>query len=253
MYYDKGHWSMRNCVLGFIPLCNYDLHDYANEPIAPSLTVNGDLAPVAGDYGLVYEFDGTGDYIDCGAELFQGFTEITVEAIIKVDSTGTYTIIRNSDSWTKNSFYFNIQSGTSLEMLVYNAGYDKCFSDNVLSAGNWYHVFSTWKAGELIEIYIDGADASDSRAGSIRSSSMMDGDYNAYIGAGPNGLSEPFDGQMALLRIHDRKFSPNEIKELVRDPWMAWRQDDIDVFAVASQGAGSTFNPAWALNSNQIL
>lgn len=253
LQFDRNHWTMRNTVLMFCPLYPGDNRDYSNNPIAPGLTLNGDVAPISTEYGTAFDFDGTGDYIDCGPHPFQGFGEITVEAIVRMDVAATGMLLQDGSSWTKGAFYFVIENGIKVEMLVYSDGsYDRMTSDEIISVGNWYHVVGTWKAGERVATYVNGVASTDD-AGSVRNAVLQDGDENLLIGMNPGGGGD-LNGQIALVRIHDKRFTAGQIAELVRDPWAAWRQDDIDAFAVATSSAGNgAFNPAWALNSNQIL
>ena len=159
--YGGGAWRLNatslitNGLVAYYPLDN-DIRDYWGSNDG---TATGVPTQVAGQVDSAYDFNGVGDYITTSDnDLLNGATALSMSFWISAD---TFTsgdgkswdgIIsdREGDPWSgvtgyEDKLYFCVDAGP------YDcAGHSITFSE-------WHHVVGTWKSGEAIKLYIDGA------------------------------------------------------------------------------------------------
>jgi len=87
-------------------------------------------------------------------------------------------------------------------------------SRNIVSAGEWHHIATTYD-GQSMKIYVDGEEvASTAKSGTINSSNSV----HAAIGNQPPGVGDrPFDGKIDEVYLINRALSANEVAELMGD------------------------------------
>ncbi|MHC4499232.1 MAG: LamG-like jellyroll fold domain-containing protein, partial [Planctomycetota bacterium] len=170
-----------------------------------------------GQIGRALEFDGDGDYIDCGTDGSLNITnEITISAWVKTNSgTVNQKIARKGEmiymlmigGTAANDVRFGLGTGSSWTVLLDTTG-------DYISTGTWYHIVGTWN-GTNASIYIDGViRANDSWSGTL-------GTNSAPLGIGAhsnNGVSwsNYFNGIIDDVRIYDQALSAEEIQQLYR-------------------------------------
>ncbi|MHC4703938.1 MAG: LamG-like jellyroll fold domain-containing protein, partial [Planctomycetota bacterium] len=181
-------------------------------------TLQGDPQWAPGQVGGALEFDGSGDYVDCGNPESLTITDnITIMGWIKVAAfTKTWETIlaKGDDSYRMSrgpgdgdSIHFAASgTGTNLDATI------------VVTTDTWRHVAGVYDGTNKI-IYIDGAeDARLASAGSIDTSS-----YNLFIGANSQQAGRNLTGLIDDVRVYNRVLTLDEIKQAMRGELdLAW-------------------------------
>jgi len=205
-------------------------------------TINGDPQGVAGYDGDALEFDGRGDYVNCGNSPSLTITgDITFMCWIKVaafSKTWETILAKGDDSYrmsrgpgTGDSIHFgcNGPSGGNLN------------ATTIVTDDTWHHVALMYNGSTQI-IYIDGAeDARQASTGSINVSS-----YDFCIGENLDATGRHLTGLVDDVRIYNRALSLEEIQQAMRgDTSLAWNPSpsngstpDIDEVMPLSWSAG---------------
>jgi len=158
--------------------------------------------------GPAYDFDGTDDYIDIGADKPSDLTgDITISAWINPsgwDGTSTRRIIDNG----KMFFYIRETTPNSLGFTSGSVDYAHS-NNNSISFDIWQHVLITRPAdGDNVKFYIDGIDETSE----IDDSGTPDGTSltNTFIGNN-DATTRTFDGQISGMKIWNRVLSTDDI------------------------------------------
>jgi hypothetical protein len=169
-------------------------------------TLMGDPTWVAGKIGSALDFDGSGDYVDCGASPdFESPVNITVACWIKVDvfDKTWQAIITTSDSaWRvhRSSSSNNIAWGTQGLNPVDLTG------TTDVSTGDWFHVACVFDGLQKL-LYINGElDASSDSPGNINTSTMP-----VFIGENSGATGRFWDGLIDDVRIYKRALTETEL------------------------------------------
>ena len=173
-------------------------------------TFVGDPQWVAGKIGGALEFDGNGDYVDCGAILaFNINTNITVACWIKVrqlDKSWQAIVTKGDDSWRvhRHNSSNNLGWGTTGPSSRNTRG-----SVNV-NDGQWHHVAGVYD-GTQKHLYMDGnLDVSENSTGNINNSS-----YNVNIGENAEATGRYWDGLIDDVRVYNRVLTQEEIQQIM--------------------------------------
>jgi len=171
-------------------------------------TLEGDPQWVEGKIGNALDFDGDGDYVDCGADGFDITDQITITAWIKVTAfdtahqaivtkgDGAYRIARQGDE----SYLAFACTGTG--------GYKTMGSENP-NDGEWHHVAGVYD-GTTIYLYVDGiVDNTTASTGPIDSQT-----WPLYIGENAQQTGREWNGLIDEVRIYNRGLSAQEIEDL---------------------------------------
>jgi len=179
--------------------------------------------------GRAVKFDGTGDYIDCGAGF--NLSAITLSAWVRCDSiVDSYPrIIGSEGDW---SIYIH---STGL-MGWYGSGTDYAFSlvsFHDLRDGKWHHVCVTYGTDAYVRGYVDCV-----YVGSVILASGLDASATVAIGGRVAG-GRTLNGCVAEAAIYNRALSPSEIKSLYDDPYQLFAEDDIQYVEAGEEPAGT--------------
>ncbi|MHC4330539.1 MAG: LamG domain-containing protein, partial [Planctomycetota bacterium] len=169
-------------------------------------TIMGDPQWVPGKLGGALEFDGAGDYVDCGASPdYEIAVNITIACWIKVDvfDKNWQAIITTSDSsWRvhRSSSTNNIAWGSS------GLSPTDLTGTTDVSTGEWFHVAAVYNGAQKL-LYINGnLDASSDSTGNISVSSMP-----VYIGENSGATGRFWDGLIDDVRIYKRALAETEL------------------------------------------
>jgi hypothetical protein len=177
-------------------------------------SLRGDPQLVAGKIGGALEFDGSGDYVDCGNNvIFDVTDEVTVAAWVNIRTVvGDWrTIIAKGDSAWRISSY---QSTRRMHFAFTDEarGWQAANSDTVLPLNEWHHVCGTYDRQVGGRIYIDGVeDGVNSDTGGITT-----GPYNVYIGENSQVTNRWWDGFIDDVRVYNRALTQNEIQVIMQ-------------------------------------
>ncbi|UCG47566.1 MAG: right-handed parallel beta-helix repeat-containing protein, partial [Phycisphaerales bacterium] len=172
--------------------------------------------PSAGFVDGALEFDGQGDYVNCGASpVFDITGQITIAAWVKISSVNMdwQTIIAKGDSaWrlsTANDqrrFHFAVTGGPPWNYIN---------GDIEVDPGEWHHVCGTYD-GMNLRLYIDGV---EDPAGPVPELNGVTTDhYDVLIGENQERPQRYWDGTLDDIRIYDHALSAADVAQLSKRP-----------------------------------
>jgi len=176
-------------------------------------TIFGDPNFVEGIAGMALDFDGDGDYIDCGNDPNFDITDkLTVATWVNIRSIpqAWSAVVNKGDSaWrisnngTTTGMHFGFENGTR--------GWQAANSATQLNLSEWYHVCGVYDTSVGAKIYINGAeDGSNPDKEGITIST-----YNVWIGDNSQTSDRRYwDGLIDELKIYDRALSVDEVRYL---------------------------------------
>jgi hypothetical protein len=209
-------------------LAHWKLNEGAGQTASDS-SGNGRHGTVAGAHwvpgyeGAALGFDGSGDYVDVGNDLFDQYTVGTITAFIKADALTGQTIFASGSDSDANYFFkffvFNISGGLHLFAGTKAPTNNWVRSTSTLNLNQWYHVAVT-SDGNQWRLYINGVEEtlvnySGNNVGNWFSA--VDNGTNSYlIGSLQSALTikETFTGDIDDVRIYGRALSGQEILDL---------------------------------------
>ena len=196
------------------PVAYYPLGDQDSFNGADYLVPNSSLK----DY--VFDFDGSNDYIDCGAiSAIPSATQITVSFWANTDSTSQSQVVFGDNS-SSPIFSFEYWGSSNKMFFEYGTGtYAYLTLTSVVTAGSWNNVAMVYDASgasntDKIKIYVDGVDKSSllTYVGTIPTSlNASIGDF--WIGNGQN-YNSPFNGKLSNFQIFNTALSATDLETL---------------------------------------
>jgi hypothetical protein len=187
--------------------------------------IQGNPAWVAGydddDYAntSALDFDGLGDYVDCGnAAIFNLTDQITVAAWIRVDlfeQTDQAIVSKGQNVWRL------VRNDLTTDQLRFDVGDGQAVGSTNVNDGEWHHALGMYD-GMMISLYVDGVkDGSGSGSGLL----TVDPNLTLWIadtnrpGSGP----QAWNGVIDDVRIYNKALTEQEIQQIMRgNPLRAW-------------------------------
>jgi len=169
--------------------------------------------PTGGKVGGALEFDGDGDYVDCGADpAFDITGKITVAAWVNIRSIPTQwvaVVAKGENAWRLS----NVRSGTNFHfgIAIWSSPNPSVDGSTQVGTNEWHHVCGTYN-GSAINIYLDGVlDGTISNTTGIGTSTT-----SLLIGENPEATGRYWDGLIDDVRIYNYALSEKEIEMLCR-------------------------------------
>ncbi|MDX2081897.1 MAG: LamG-like jellyroll fold domain-containing protein [Terrimicrobiaceae bacterium] len=175
--------------------------------------------------GGALQFDGGGQRVevnDSATNPLDGMQQLTASAWIRLNSQASTArailVKRTSATASTTSYALTLTSARRLSASIANK--TALVGDNVLAAGQWYHVamvFDGSKATDNLQIYLNGSPeklgtvASQPTVPRITASRLRVGDYHTTT---PSSGSASWDGQIDEVRLYNRALTLAEIREL---------------------------------------
>jgi hypothetical protein len=175
-------------------------------------TILGNPKWVAGKVGGAIDFDGDGDYINCGNDpIFDITDEITLTVWVNSNDNGN----SEHNCWLgkgDNAYAIKHQSGNYLEFFIYDGDWHSTnYSTDITSLnGDWHHMAGTYDGSEL-KFYLDGELA----ANLVYSSTIGTAAHNVTIGENSQATGRYFDGMLDDPRIYNKALSQDDIKSIM--------------------------------------
>ena len=171
-------------------------------------TLNGDPQWVAGMIGGALEFDGDGDYVNCGNDpIFDITEEITLAIWVNANDI----LNGEHNCWLgkgDNAYAIKHQSGNYLEFFIYDGDWHSTnYTTDIESLnGEWHHMAGTYDGSEL-KFYLDGELA----ANLVYSSTIGTANHNVTLGENSQAAGRFFDGMLDDARIYNEALSQEDI------------------------------------------
>jgi hypothetical protein len=180
-------------------------------------TFNGDPQWVAGHFGSALEFDGSGDWLDCGSDPSLSISgAVTMTAWIKVNTQGADHKVGGNQDNANGGYKMTVYSNNKVEFEVRDSSNASSLNRNtaggtILETGEWYHVAGVYsQADGYIRTYVNG---------------VLDREMTttAVLGASPGPFRigcEPFttgsynfNGTMDDVRVYSTALTEDEIAD----------------------------------------
>jgi len=172
-------------------------------------TLFGDPTFVEGVVVMAMDFDGDGDYVDCGGNAEFSLTDaMTVSTWVSIRSVTTAwmaMVAKGESAWRLG--VNNETTGIHYAFTGSARDYQAANSVIELPFDEWHHVAATYSTDVGAIVYIDGvADAENTDTGGI-----VTNDMPLLLGDNPESTGRFFDGLLDEVRIYNRALSAEEV------------------------------------------
>ncbi len=183
-------------------------------------TFVGDPQWVSGYDGDALEFDGSGDFLDCGDNPSLEISgAVSITAWIKVGDLGIDHKVGGNQDGTNGGYKMSIFSNNRVEFEIRSSSNSATLNRNV-SGGTeimedvWYHVAGVYSQGDgYIRTYVNGN--LDRQLATTEELGASPGTF--YIGCEPfNTGSNNFNGVLDDVRLYNKALTQDEIMETMR-------------------------------------
>jgi len=200
--------------------------DEARGTVAHDSSGNGNDGALVGNptWGSGYEngglqFDGEGDYVNCGAGASLNITgSVTVAAWVRLGGTANDRKIGGNQDGQSGGYKlgvynsrveFEIRTATNTAVLNRSAG-----GGTALEMGMWYHVVGVYSQGEYIRTYVNGLLDRE-----LTTSALIGSTTGTFkLGREPFSDSYFWLGAMDDVRVYNRALTEQDVGAIVRPP-----------------------------------
>jgi hypothetical protein len=187
---------------------------------ANDATVNGDPAFVEGLVGMALEFDGDGDFLDCGANPILALTDaVSISAWIKVAVAGADHKVGGNQDGTNGGYKMSVY-GDKIEFEIRTASNSAVLNRSVdggtiIEVDTWYHVVGVYSLEDgYIRTYVDGELDRELLTTEVLGASPG----SLIIGAEPfNTGSYNFNGIMDEVQVYNKALSAAEARYIANN------------------------------------
>ncbi len=198
---------------------DYDTIALDNSGYGNHGTFVGDPQWVAGYDGDALEFDGSGDFLDCGDNPSLEISgAVSITAWIKVAVQGADHKVGGNQDGANGGYKMSVYND-KIEFEIRTSGNSAVLNRSVaggtvLEVGVWYHVAGVYSLADgYIRTYVNGN--LDRQLVTTEELGASPGTY--YIGCEPfNTGSNNFNGVMDDIRLYSKALTQDEIKETMR-------------------------------------
>jgi hypothetical protein len=175
-------------------------------------TILGNPRWVAGKIGSALDFDGNGDYIDCGNDpIFNITKEITLAIWVNANDIGN----GQHNCWMgkgDNTYAIKHQSGNNLEFFIYDGTWHSTnYTTNINSLnGEWHHMAGTYDGSEL-KFYLDG----EMVLSTVYASTIGTSSDDVTLAENSQATGRYFDGMLDDARIYNKALPADDIKSIM--------------------------------------
>jgi len=183
-------------------------------------TINGNPTYVTGKLEKGIDFDGTGDYVNCGRlTQTESASKVSVSFWMNQDTLNVFDTLVGKDvgsatdnfsifTYTDGNMYFEPMASATRGYLDYSL---------YVTAGTWAHIVMVFDGTAVgnsgrLKVYIDGTERTLTYAGTIGTTTLAT-TYDLYLGANV-GASQPYAGLMDEIIISNRAFNQADVNTL---------------------------------------
>jgi hypothetical protein len=186
-------------------------HNYVRENVSSAVAHMNLRLPLEGLGGSIV-FDGTDDYISLGnSSVFSQFTtDFTISAWAKRTNSGGSWGNVIGDYYTNNvdgEWQLAMSNGGAFFFFRVGSGYIINATEN-FGADRWHYVVVT-RVGSTITMYVNGNSVSTATNSMVFGSASG----NVNVGIDGNNSSEPFTGEISVVKIYNRGLSTQEVEQ----------------------------------------
>jgi len=183
-------------------------------------TVNGDPTFVEGVIGMAMEFDGDGDFLDCGNNPILAITDaVSISAWIKVAVQGADHKVGGNQDGANGGYKMSVYND-KIEFEIRTAG-NSAFLNRSVGGGTvievdvWYHVAGVYSLADgYIRTYVDGE--LDRELETTEALGASPGSF--MIGCEPFSVGQyNFNGVMDDVHVYDKALSEAEARYLANN------------------------------------
>ena len=184
-----------------------------------------------GKFGPCLYFDGTGDYVDCGANIGNfGTADFSITAWVLAQNSTTVDIVVAKGIAAAGDIAL-YKTNTDDRFIFYaDAGLINIGAAKTGWVNNWIHLVAIRNAANAY-LYINGIlVGTDTSAGTANISNP----HNFTIGGSEGGPTNPYIGSIDNIQIWNRALSPSEIQQLYMTPFRMFEREPIEIWTAAS-------------------
>ncbi|MBC8471970.1 MAG: hypothetical protein H8D56_21120 [Planctomycetes bacterium] len=183
-------------------------------------TVNGDPAFVEGLVGMALEFDGDGDFLDCGTNPILALTDaVSISVWIKVAVAGADHKVGGNQDGANGGYKMSVY-GDKIEFEIRTAANSAVLNRSVaggtiIEVDTWYHVVGVYSLEDgYIRTYVDG----ELDRELLTTEALGASPGSLIIGAEPfNTGSYNFNGLMDEVRVYNKALSAAEARYIANN------------------------------------
>jgi hypothetical protein len=194
----EGYWKMDSCS---------GLDSSGNNHNG---AVSGDPQCITGHLNQAFEFDGNGDYIDCGTSSRYTLNQFTICAWVYPFSDPDGTLKKGTILSKGHSYSLSIGSSGLPSIAIWIGGHLVIHTEDNIPANDWSYIVGTYD-GSALKLYINGTLSKTYKTNKTP-------EVNArpvYLGFENGGIgSDYFDGRLDEVRLYSRALSAAEIYSL---------------------------------------
>jgi len=168
---------------------------------------------VDGKRGGALEFDGDGDYVDCGNDASLDITdEITLEAWVYNEGQSGHRRGVVGKRHSNEYIYGLVVENNEFAFLSWLSVPKQEYTSGVkIKVDQWTHIVATVSSSNVVKLYANGKEAKEEYTLTTKN---MAGNGKIRIGA--SGATY-FNGLIDEVRIYDRALSPSKIEDLAEN------------------------------------
>ncbi len=167
-------------------------------------------------------FDGTGDYLNCGAtDELEGIANLTISAWVKFDSITDWDRVFTKAFDANNSFGITVASNDYYVLMGDGANSYGSTTDDSVKVGKWEHIVMVFDGAGVddaakLKFYLNGAEKVLNYVNTpIPALTLASSAASFYIGEHPTN-SNPMDGNIDEIAIWTRSLHADEVAQLFR-------------------------------------
>src|SRR5947209_10850069 len=172
-------------------------------------TLQSGVTFATGEVGQAFSFDGSGGVLVPDANNLDVTTEVTLDAWVNAAELSNLPLIFSKFVGGNGSYELELDDDGSVRSNVSGDGssYDALISGpGVVTTGSWYHVATTFNAGDW-KIYVNGIQVA-SKTSTV--TSIFPGTATLFIGR-DSTITHNFTGLVDEVEVFNRALSGNEI------------------------------------------